>query len=163
MKIFHFWCIIEHIRAQYERQITEEKLERVEKKKIDFRKEILVSFPAFPILGRFIGWRVGQVNSRKHDAPWRRFYGGGQRRGAGVSAINTSRRYPRDLHNLSLPSTPLFPHPADQFVRFSNLSETFRRLDRAGLQGISNFYGIFLWIVLCQLVNRGNSFSAAPR
>lgn len=32
MKIFHFWCIIEHIRAQYERQITEEKLERVEKK-----------------------------------------------------------------------------------------------------------------------------------
>lgn len=136
MKIFHFWYIIEHIRAQYERQITEEKLERVEKKKIDFRKEILVPFPAFPILGRFIGWRVGQVNSRKHDAPWRRFYGGGQRRGAGVSAINTSRRYPRDLHNLSLPSTPLFPpppHPADQFVRFSNLSETSRRLDRAGL------------------------------
>lgn len=60
-----------------------------------------------------IGWRVGQVNSRKHDAPWRRFYGGGQRRGAGVSAINTSRRYPRDLENLSLslPSTlRLFPH-----------------------------------------------------
>lgn len=88
------------------------------------------------ILGRFIGRRVGQVNSRKPDAPWRRFYGGGQRRGAGVSAINTSRRYPRELHDLSLPSTPLISassassRPICPILQFI---QTPRRLNRGGI------------------------------
>lgn len=55
MKIFHFWCIIEHIRAQYERQITEEKLERVEKKKSTFERKSSFLSPLFRFSGGLSG------------------------------------------------------------------------------------------------------------
>lgn len=63
-----------------------------EENKVKARRSVEYSYFRGFRFAAGIGWRGGQVNSRKHDAPRRRFYGGGQRRGAGVSTINTSRR-----------------------------------------------------------------------